>query len=100
MNRKHHEMVLEKSYSSGVEEWCCPICGRRFLVQWPPAFNMVVLEPGDQNAKHIGSTGDLHVGTLQVKQGEETALTEEWRLVPWLRWLDEVDFDNRWGKDK
>ncbi len=36
MNDKHHEMVLERTHVSGVEEWYCPSCGRRFLVQLIP----------------------------------------------------------------
>lgn len=98
MNEKHHEMILEKTHISGVEEWHCPICGRRFLVQWPPAYKMIILEPGDQDTRHSVSKGNLRIGPLQFTQAEETGLTEEFRLIPWLKWMEEVDFDNRWGK--
>ena len=88
-----HEMALEKTHPAGAEEWHCPTCGRRFLVQWSPAYNMIVLEPGDQYARHRGSTGGLRIGSPQVTQADEAALMEDPRLAPWLAWLEEIDFD-------
>ena len=98
MNEKYHEMILEKTLASGVEEWYCPICGRRFQVQWPPAYKMIVLEPGDKDTRHNLSKGNLRAGTLRVTQTEKTELIEEFRLIPWLKWMEKVDFDSRWGK--
>ncbi len=57
--QEHHEMVLETTHSSGAEEWYCPTCGRRFLMRWPPAYEKVILEPGDEFAAHSGSKGDM-----------------------------------------
>jgi hypothetical protein len=96
MNEQYHEMILEKTHPSGADEWYCPTCGRRFLMQLTPLYEMIILEAGDQYAQHSGSTGSLRVGPLQV---EETQFTDELRLGPWLEWLEEVNFENRWGKD-
>ncbi|HXV44336.1 MAG TPA: hypothetical protein VEC96_14835, partial [Anaerolineae bacterium] len=62
IQQQQHEMQLEKTYPSGAEEWCCPICGRRFLMHLQPQFNMIVLEAGDEAVSHIGSTGGLRIG--------------------------------------
>ena len=57
--QEHHEMVLETTHASGAEEWYCPTCGRRFLLRWPPAYEKVIIEPGDEFAAHSGSKGDM-----------------------------------------
>lgn len=73
-----HQMHLEKTYPSGAEEWACPICGRRFLMQWPPAYSRTILEPGDEYALHSGSKGELlNLGTLGVTEGAQTADIDE-----------------------
>ena len=96
---EQHEMQLEATHSSGAEEWYCPACGRRFLVEWSPAYNMIIIEPGDQYARHRGSQCDLDTEALQVEQNDEAPLTEDSRLAPWLAWLEEVDFDDLWNRE-
>ena len=99
MDEKHHEMVLEKTHISGVEEWYCPSCGRRFLVQWPPAYKMIILEAGEKDTRHNVSKSNSRIGSLQVTQTKETELIDEFRLTPWLQWMEKVDFDSRWSKN-
>jgi hypothetical protein len=91
-DQQQHEMVLEKSHPSGAEEWYCPICGRRFLMQWPPAYEMIVLEPGDLYARHSGSKGGLKIGTAQGTKQEQDEISEE-GLRPWIEALDNLDFN-------
>src|SRR5262245_23033894 len=57
--QEHHQMLLETTHNSGAEEWYCPTCGRRFLLRWPPSYEKVVIEPGDEFATHSGSKGDM-----------------------------------------
>jgi len=65
--QEHHEMVLAVTHPSGAEEWFCPVCGRRFLLKWPPAYQKIVLEPGDEYAAHSGSKGEmLRMGSLDL----------------------------------
>ena len=97
MNEKHHEMILEKIHISGVEEWYCPTCGRRFLVQWPPAYKMIVLAAGDKDIRHNVSISSARIGSRPVKQLEATDFIDEFRLLPWIQWMEKVDFDSRWG---
>ncbi len=99
MNEKHHEMILEKIQISGVEEWYCPTCGRRFLVQWPPAYRMIVLASGDNDIRYNVSKSNSRIGSCPVTQPEATDLTDEFRLLPWIKWMEKVDFDSKWGKD-
>ncbi|HLO29278.1 MAG TPA: hypothetical protein VK249_09095 [Anaerolineales bacterium] len=99
MDDKHHEMVLEKTHISGVEEWYCPTCGRRFLVQWPPAYKMIILEQGDKDTRHNVSKANPPLGSFPITRTRKTELSEDFRLTPWLRWMEKVDFDSRWSKN-
>src|SRR5262245_43265444 len=105
--QEHHAMVLETTHSSGAEEWYCPTCGRRFLMQWPPTYKKIVLEAGDEEALHSGSKGGLRIGheialrepmaALEPQddigavahddspEPDDAPLAEE--LGPWLNWL-------------
>lgn len=57
---EEHEMALVGTVpDGGEEEWFCPECGRRFLMEWPPHFHRSILEPGNENAIHVGHKGDL-----------------------------------------
>jgi hypothetical protein len=94
MNDNSHEMVFEKTHLSGVEEWYCPSCGRRFLVQWPPSYKMVVLEPGEKDTRHNLSKVNSHGSAPQANEIEPI---EEFRLIPWLEWMEKVDFASRWS---
>ncbi len=87
-----HEMVLEKVDSAGIEEWYCPTCGRRFLLQWPPDFKKVILEAGDENATHSGGKGRAPV-RIPLADSEKDPT-----LLPWLEWIEQVDFESLWGK--
>ncbi|MCZ7574823.1 MAG: hypothetical protein M5U01_40245 [Ardenticatenaceae bacterium] len=93
-----HEMKLIGTHPSGVEEWLCPTCGRRFLMKWPPAYKKVVLEPGDLNVIHSGGKGGVHMGPPQVTQVEDDEISEE-SLSPWLEALEDIDFDAWWDDE-
>lgn len=98
MNDKQHEMVLVDTHISGVEEWYCPDCGRRFLVQWPPSYKMVVLEQGEKDTRHNVSRLTTRIISDSVQQAEEPEPIEEFRLMPWIQWMDKVDFASRWNQ--
>jgi hypothetical protein len=101
-SQEQHEMVLETIHPSGAEEWFCPTCGRRFLMQWPPAYNKVILEPGNESAIHSGGRGGLSIQSSEPQPAEvsnrESILTEqdEAYLVPWAEWMERVDFEKLW----
>jgi hypothetical protein len=98
--QEQHEMLLETIHPSGAEEWFCPTCGRRFLMQWPPAYNKVILVPGDEAAIHSGGRGNLNLDSFQVSQEvrkeEEPVVYDEARLQPWVEWMEAVDFERFW----
>lgn len=109
-----HAMQLERTYASGAEEWHCPTCGRRMILQWPPQYKKIVLEPGDEYAAHSGGTGGLQIGAAQIIPANEPlsepepdiddqtphvgdndgddALNDE-ALGPWLKWFGDADTD-------
>jgi hypothetical protein len=98
MNEEHHEMILEMTHPSGMQGWRCPTCGRRMLLFVPPDNDMIVIEEGDQYASHSGSTGDLRIGAVRVKERDEELnevsgeISEE-SLRPWIEALENLDLD-------
>jgi hypothetical protein len=96
-----HEMVLDKTYPTGAEEWYCPTCGRRFVMQWPPKYKRIILNGGDEYAGHSGGTGGLRIGKVQIRSSEENAspMDEELPLEHWKSWLDSVDIDDLWNRE-
>jgi hypothetical protein len=61
---EQHAMQLAAAHPSGAEEWHCPSCGRRVLLEWPPARRRVVLAAGDPAALHSGG----HAGGMPRAQ--------------------------------
>ncbi|MHB9862038.1 hypothetical protein [Streptomyces sp. YIM S03343] len=61
-----HEMQLVNTSASGAEEWFCPSCRRRILMQWPPRYELVVLERGDETVVHAGGKGGLSIVRTEV----------------------------------
>lgn len=68
--QEQHEMRIERSHPSGAEEWYCPTCGRRFLMQWPPQYKRVIIEAGDEYAVHTGGKGGLSMGAASIDAGD------------------------------
>lgn len=103
MEQQQHEMILEKSHPTGADEWYCPTCGRRFVMDYEPRFKKTVLEVGDEYAIHSGGKGGLRIGSMQVIPADKPASPEEAndpRLAFWSAWLEDSDFDNLWTKDQ
>jgi hypothetical protein len=96
-SQEQHEMVLETIHPTGAEEWYCPTCGRRFLMQWPPAYNKVILDPGDENAIHSGGRGSAQLSPAS-EQVEPAVLTEAdvKALEPFIEWMERVNLDSLW----
>jgi hypothetical protein len=106
MNQPQHKMFLEKTHSSGAEEWNCPTCGRRLLISWEPKFTKTVLEVGDDFSIHSGGKGGLKIGGTQIipvnnpnSEGKTTPPIEDPRLAPWEAWLEGSGFENLWNED-
>jgi hypothetical protein len=49
-----------------MEEWCCPVCGRHFVVRWPPDYERLILAEGDPRATHVGTKGEVGLTGLRV----------------------------------
>ncbi len=88
-----HEMMLDKTHPSGAEEWYCPICGRRLVMQWPPAFKRIILVQGDEYALHNGSKGGLQLRTSFAPAPDTTGGD------PWASWLNSDDTAKWWPDD-
>jgi hypothetical protein len=89
-----HEMVHEGTDATGMEEWRCPVCGRHFVVRWPPDFERLVLAEGDENASHVGTKGEVGLSAIQLtpSTGEPAAGADG---DGWRRWLRDhgIDWD-------
>jgi len=77
ISTQNHEMQLETTHSSGAEEWYCPTCGRRFLLNMPPDYRKIILNAGDESAIHSGSKGGLKMGPIQIGGPDEPALPDQ-----------------------
>jgi len=89
-----HEMQFKTNYSSGVELWHCPTCGRQLLLSYPPQYKKLILEPGDESAIHSGGKGGLTMGPLQVDDTEEPMLPDNIRFSL-ERILKDFDLDDQ-----
>ena len=76
MEQEKHTMVLKQEFPDGSQEWECPQCGRRFIMQWPPHYKRTILEQGDNFAVHAGGTGGLVMGDSEMIP-ESSQLTPE-----------------------
>lgn len=95
-----HTMILRSAHVSGAEEWYCPQCGRRFIMQWPPNYKRVILEAGDEYAYHTASKGGVQMGAPQVvatPEAEMPTIVSDEDLDVWLDYLNNLDFGD--GKD-
>lgn len=90
---EQHQMRLEKTHSSGAEEWYCPTCGRRFLLHWPPNYEKIILEAGDEYAIHSGGKGGLQMRWPRINESDESDLSAELRAAL-EEALEDLDFDD------
>lgn len=88
-----HTMQLERTYPTGVEEWWCPTCQRRFVAQWAPEIRRLILEPGEAHIPHRG--GDLSLNlALEPGTGDHAPpLTEAEANSLWAEWLNDLDLN-------
>ena len=106
-----HEMQFKGIHVSGAQEWFCPVCGRRLLMQWPPSFETQVLEPGDNNAFHTGGKVSDAIRPVSLNDRSEFELNALPRvdrlhidvpisrdaLRPWLKWARDAGIDDVWN---
>jgi hypothetical protein len=95
-----HEMVHQGTDAAGMEEWRCPVCGRHFLVRWPPDYQRLVLAEGDEQAVHVGRKGPVGLGGIEVPAaGEPAPGTGPGDDDEWRRWLRDhgIDWDDPAG---
>jgi hypothetical protein len=59
-------MIHVDTTPSGAYEWSCTQCSRRILLRWPPHYEKLVLDRGDDSVPHAGGTGGLQVGVVDV----------------------------------
>lgn len=89
---ERHEMKLESTHSTGAEEWYCPTCGRRFLMQWPPQYKRIILDAGDENVVHTGGKSGLQIGLAHATP-EDTEDGPDPDLGLWSEGIEDVDFN-------
>ena len=89
-----HQMEIERTYPSGVEEWWCPTCGRRFVAQWAPETRRLILDPGDAHIPHRGGDLSIHLGVEPASDDHTPPLTDAEANSPWAEWLDDLDLDS------
>ena len=84
-------MIHNSTTESGAEEWVCPTCARRMLLRWPPDYEKLVLEHGDEAAIHVGGKGGLQVGetvAAPARIGEVRGAERNWLRNNGIEWDD------------
>ncbi|MEV4701885.1 hypothetical protein [Actinoplanes sp. NPDC049316] len=83
-----HEMELAGQGDSGAEEWHCRDCGRRMLLRWPPNYDKVVLEPGDEQVTHVGGKGGVRMqpGVAPAAEPEVAESDRSWLRDNGIDW--------------
>jgi hypothetical protein len=82
-----HEMTRTRTLERGVEEWSCTQCSRRLRLRRPPAFEKIVLDPGDEEAAHVGGTGGLEVRAASpAGPGDLLAAERRWLAEHGIVW--------------
>ena len=87
---ERHDMVLAGRTESGAEEWMCPACGRRMLMRWPPRFEAIVLDDGDETAVHAGAKAGALMRRGEVSQVPSVDVSDS--EARWLR-SNGIDWD-------
>jgi hypothetical protein len=54
-----HMMQRVSTHGMGAEEWICPTCSRRLLIQIQPVFTKTVLDAGNEQVTHSAGMGSL-----------------------------------------
>jgi hypothetical protein len=94
-----HEMVHQGTDASGMEEWRCPVCGRHFVVRWPPDYERLILAEGDAKATHVGTRGEVGFIGLRVARTGDGAAPGDGPGEADRRWLRDhgIDWDGAAG---
>lgn len=72
---EQHQVYLETVHPSGAEQWYCPTCGRRLVLNFPPGTETLILERGDKYALTWGnSTGTIAAAKIVLETGDDLAL--------------------------
>jgi hypothetical protein len=86
-----HTMIVSGTTESGAEEWLCPSCGRRILLRWPPDYEKLVLEHGDEAAIHVGGKGGLRIAETLIapaRTDEVHGAERQWLRDNGIEWGD------------
>jgi len=82
-------MTRARTLEPGVEEWSCTVCSRRLLFRWPPAFEKVVLDRGDEWAAHVGGSGGVRPDAADpapADQADLPASDRDWLTAQGIQW--------------
>ncbi|MBE1536295.1 hypothetical protein [Actinomadura algeriensis] len=71
--QRTHRLRMVGVEESGLEEWACPVCGRRLLLRWPPDCHKQVVVRGDEEACHVADGAADDVAEGGVAGGEAAA---------------------------
>ncbi|QFG19843.1 hypothetical protein [Actinomadura sp. WMMB 499] len=73
--QRTHRLRMVRVVDSGLEEWACPVCGRRMLVRWPPDCRKEVVDLGDEEAAHVADRAqDAPEGPAARRRLRETGV--------------------------
>lgn len=98
VEQEKHIMIHQGTDENGEDEYYCPTCGRRILLQMDP-YKKTVLSAGDEYVVHSGGMGGLVMGAATIASSDEQAEPDLERLAAWEVWLQELNFESYWDQD-
>lgn len=94
--QEHHKMEIVQTHKNGQDELYCPTCGRRILLQWPPNYKKIVLNPGNEFATHSGGKGGVEIDPPIILEPDEQESIDIENLNPWNEWMNRSNFNRLW----
>jgi hypothetical protein len=63
-------------------------------MQWPPDYQKIILESGDEYATHSASKGGLRIGPPEIRGAEDDPILSDELRAALEEALDDIDFDD------
>lgn len=81
---QQHTMTLEQTFSSGAQQWHCPVCQRRTVMHYLPQqgrLKTIALDVGDEQATHCTGAAGFSMGAVTAREQAGTGESAEGGLL-------------------
>jgi hypothetical protein len=76
---ERHEMLLQQTFPSGVQEWLCTVCQRRVVIEHGASrVKIIALERGNEHAIHSTGSGGLSIAASRARESDDVPEPGGW----------------------